>query len=108
MRIGALRDRVTLQNTTQTNTSGDAYGLTDTYTTTCVIWADVEQIRGERRYLDLTQKYLIAYRVTVRWRDDVGLTSRLAWGSRYLYINDISGDKAKGEMVLMCYERAAE
>lgn len=106
MRIGALRNRIRLQNTAQTNSVADTYGLADAYTDTCEIWANVEQLTGERRYLDLSQRYLISYRVTIRWRDDVTQTSRFVFGSRYLYVNDIAGDKAQGSMTLFCYEKA--
>lgn len=106
MRIGALRNRIRLQNTAQTNPVADTYGLADAYTDTCEIWANVEQLTGERRYLDLSQRYLISYRVTIRWRDDVTQTSRFVFGSRYLYVNDIAGDKAQGSMTLFCYEKA--
>lgn len=109
MRIGELRDRVIVQSTAQTNASADTYGLTDTYATPtpATIWANVEQLYGEKRYLDLTQTYLISYRVTIRYNTDIKLTSRLLWDGRYLYINDISGDSVKGSMVLMCYEKAS-
>jgi head-tail adaptor len=42
----------------------------------------------------------------MRYTDKVKLNSRLKWGSRYLYITDISDDKAKGTMKLMCREAA--
>lgn len=107
MNIGKLRDRVTVQTVTQTNASADSYGRTDTMAQAGeVVWADVEQIAGEKRYLDLTQRYLISYRVAMRWNSNVEQNGRLIWGSRYLRINDISGDKASGTMQLMCYEEA--
>ena len=106
MSIGKYRDRVSIQNTAQTNESADAGGLTDTYTTAVTVWADVEHLSGERRYVDSTGRYVISYSVSMRYTDKVKLNSRLKWGSRYLYITDISDDKAKGEMKLMCREAA--
>jgi len=106
MSIGRYRDRVTIEPTTQSNESADSYGLTDTYATAVTVWADVEHLSGERRYVDSTGRYVISYSVSMRYTDKVKLNSRLKWGSRYLYIADISGDKAKDTMKLMCREAA--
>lgn len=107
MNIGRMNERLALQSPAQTNTSGDAYGLTDTYSALCTVWADVEQISADRRYMATGDgRSVVSYKVTLRWRDDVTLLTRLVWGNRYLYINDIAGDRWKGEMTLMCYEKA--
>ena len=108
MRIGAMRDRVEIETSTQSHASADSFGLTDTFgdPVPMTVWANVEQIGGERRYLDNTGRAFVNYKITLRYNPDIQLTSRVKWGSRYLYINDITGDKAGGSMVLMCYERA--
>lgn len=106
MRIGAMRDRVRLQSPTQSNPVADTYGLAEAYSDVCEIWADVQQLAAEKRYMDLSGQYWVRYKVEVRFRDDIAMTSRLVFGSRYLYVNDIVGDAVAGEMTLMCYERA--
>ena len=109
MNIGSMRERVRIEGPAQTHASADSYGRTDTFSASSLpatVWANVEQIGGEKRYLDNTGRNFINYKITLRYNPDILLDSRIKWGSRYLYINDITGDKAGGTMVLMCYERA--
>ena len=108
MNIGTLRDRVQIEATTQTHASADSYGRTDTFSNPlpATVWANVEQIGGDRRYLDNTGRAFVNYKITLRYNPDIQLNSRVKWGARYLYVNDIEGDKASGRMVLMCAEEA--
>ena len=107
MRIGDLTDRVQIETDTQSHSSADSFGRTDTFAPPlpAVVWADVRQLRGEKRYMDVSAQYVVAYRVTIRYNPDIKLNSRLKWGTRYLYVNDIEGDMRDGIMRLMCYEK---
>lgn len=108
MNIGKLRNRIIVENATQTNTSADTWGRTDTFTQAGeTVWADVELLRGEKRYMDNSMRLFVNYKITMRHNEFVKVGSRIKWGSRFLVVNDISGDPVTDEMVAMCYEQAA-
>jgi SPP1 family predicted phage head-tail adaptor len=45
------------------------------------------------------------YRVTIRWREDVGLDQRISWNGRYLMVRQLLDDpREKDRIVMSCEE----
>lgn len=105
MSIGKRRDRVTLSNTTETHLSADSWGRTDTQVQECVLWADVEQMSSEKRFVDLTGRHIVNYKVTTRFNSAIETGSRLTWNGKQLWVNDVQGDRLTDTMIMTCYEK---
>lgn len=80
--IGALRDRIELQSSTDAT---DAYGQpARTWTTYATVWARIVAQSGGESQQAMQQASQVSYRITIRRRTDVAATHRAVWGSRTL------------------------
>ena len=108
MRAGRLRQRVTIQQATETQ---NAYGeMAQAWSTVGVIWADVRPMMGQAREQlaggsDILQARA-PYQVRMRYLEGLSPVShRLVWDSRTLEVEAaLDPDGRRHEMVAMCYE----
>ncbi len=102
--LGTLRDRVVIQQPTETrNTQG---GVTQTWGTLATVWANVKAVpRGDEQIAQGRIAAIGDYDVTIRYRADVTPKMRLSWtpyqatAAKTLEIH--AAQPANGERVLL-------
>ncbi len=106
MRSGLLRERVTINTITETNTSGS---LAQSSVALGTFWARVEPIGGEERFLDAAAQRVDRqpYRLTLRYLSTVTPQDEVVWGSRTLEIAAVRHHEKQRETILECFERPA-
>lgn len=104
--IGAMRERVTLQQ--ESRVVDDGGGYPNSWVAVDTVWASVKPLTGRERQLAAQTEAPVSYRVTIRYRDDVTPAMRLVWGTRYLNITGIfNADQKKAYLTLECSEGVA-
>jgi len=103
LRAGRLRHRVELQSVTRTQ---DGYGEADeswsTYTT---VWAAIEPLRGQERYLAQQVNSDTEIKVVVRYNSSVDSEDRVLIGSRVLEVVGVINPGERDEYLeLLCRE----
>lgn len=107
MRAGALRHKVTIEQ--PTNSQDSMGGLTQTWTTYAIRFAEVKPLSG-REFFD-AQQYAadVNYRIRLRYDDtskNITPSMRVSWDSRVFDIESvINRDERNKEIILMCLER---
>lgn len=107
MRIGDLRQRVTIQTMTQ---GSDSSGGTTRTPSTLVsnLPASVLPLAGQEAVAAAQQRSELRTRVTIRYRDDVSVKDRIVFGTRTLEIGSIADpDGRRWQLDLICAEVAA-
>lgn len=103
MKIGDLRQRITLQKSVKT---ADGHkGSTEQWQDLASMWASVVPLSG-REYFSAHQiKAEVTHRVKVRYREDVTVQMRFKHRDRNLYIESIIDIKEEREMLeILCKE----
>ena len=102
--IGKLRQRITVQQRSQ---SRDSYGATKkgwTHFATC--WAAVEPLSGKEFWNAQQINAEITTRVRIRYREGIKPTMRILFGSHILEIKAITNpEEAKRELQILCGEK---
>ena len=78
-RIGAMRERVTIEQESRVADGGGGYPMA--WSEVATVWAAVEPQSGREQLQAERVESLVDYRVTMRWRGDVTAGMRLLWGS---------------------------
>jgi len=100
--VGKLRERVTVQQASETrNTLGETLQTWSTYST---IWASVEGVSSRESLLAGQQQISISHRVRMRWLDGLTQNMRLRWRNRTLDIISILERDNRREHELLCQE----
>lgn len=87
IRIGRMRERITIQNMVETaNSLGE---VERSYVTARTVWASVTQRNSYEQNQNQRLEMLSAYHVTIRHADDVIATTRLLWKSKTLEVTGI-------------------
>lgn len=107
MRIGQLRQRITIQQMTA-GTDGQG-GVTKTFSTLVDrLPASVLPLGGQEAVALAQQTSELRTKVTIRYRDDVSVKQRIVFGSRTLEIGVIADpDGRRRALELICTEIAA-
>ena len=94
MRIGELRERVTIQ---QKSATQDDFGAeVITWVDLATVWAKIEALTGREFITQGRAEASVTHKVTIRLREDVTPEMRLMWESQVLSIEAVLYD------VLMC------
>lgn len=108
MRAGPLRNRVIIQEATQ---SADSFGQPiETWATKYTVWASINPLTGRERELLGLQSQDVGYRIATRYQANVTPSMRVTWtdreaNARTFDIEQVIEPMAKGEqLVLMCRE----
>lgn len=100
---GRLRERVTIQNATETrNAMGET---TQTWGTFAERWASVQGISAREFLLSGQQQTEISHRVRLRYVDGLTSTMRVLWRGRVLEIASALEHNNRSEHELLCTER---
>lgn len=104
MRLGKLRQRVTLQKPVKA--IGD-YGADDiTWTDVATIWANVMPLRGNEYYASMREETGVDFRIYIHYRTDVSHGWRLTYeGDEFDIVAAIDPDERHKYLELMCKER---
>ena len=104
MRLGKLRQRVTLQKPVVA--IGD-YGADDiTWTDVATIWANVMPLRGSEYYASMREESGVDVRINMHYRTDVSHGWRLTYeGTEFDILTVIDPDERHKYLELMCKER---
>lgn len=104
--LGALRNRVTLQEESRAIDTGGGYTLT--WSDVVTVWARVEPLAGGERLRAMQLEDKISHRVTIRHRTGVSAGMRLLHENRAFNIRSvIDPDERKHWLELMCDEGMA-
>ena len=109
MRIGKLRQRVTIQKVTHSQDA--SYGSTvETWADVGTVWADVRAATGRERFVSgaNTEAATATHTVRMRYLDGLSpVNHRLVWDSKVLDIEAVSDPTGRGAaMVVNCVEVA--
>lgn len=104
MRAGALDQRVTIQQVTETQDA--AGGLVKAWSTFATVWARVEAIRGNEYFDAQVVQADLSHKLTIRYLSNVVPKMRISYGSRTLEIVSVLDDtNRRAWLTLMCVER---
>jgi len=103
---GALRHRVSLQQSTLTADGGG--GATLAWTTVATVWAAIQPLKGRERQRAEQIESPLTHRVTIRHRDGVTAAMRVLFGARVFNIRAvINPDERDRRLDLLCEEGVA-
>ena len=103
MKIGDLRQRITLQKSVKTPDGHK--GSTEQWQDLATIWASVEPLSGREWFQSHQIKAEVTHRVKVRYREDITVQMRFKHRDRNLYIESIIDKKEKRETLeILCRE----
>lgn len=95
MRTGKLRDLITI--VVQATVDDGVGGQSRTFSTVTQAWANIVPTRpGDLEPVADAAAGVQGYRITVRYRDDIGIENRIDWGNRRLTVlgaADMNGRK---------------
>ncbi len=104
MRIGHLRQRITLQAMTA-GSDGQGGGTKTFSTLVANLPAAVVPVSGQEAVQAGAQTSELRTKVTIRYRTDARVTQRIVWGSRTLEIGSIQDpDGRRHSLELFCSE----
>jgi len=103
MRTGDLRHRITLQELV--SIPDGMGGFSEGWQDVATVWASVEPLRGQERYLAQQAVQEITHKVTIRYRKSVSPKMRILFGNRVLSIVAVidPGERRKW-LELLCLE----
>ena len=102
---GKLRERVTVQQATETrNSLGEVVQSWSTYAT---VWASVEGISSREALQQGQVQTDVSHRVQIRYLDGLKQTMRLSWRGRILEIVSVLEHGNRSEHELICQETVA-
>lgn len=106
MRIGDLRERVTIQSATQ---SRDTFGaVTETWSDVAVVWANVTPLKytsGVEALVNSQGREVVntAYTITLRFRTGVTERNKLIWNNTVLDVKRVIDPTGRREWLeLLC------
>ena len=86
-RIGAMRERVTLQ--TRTPTIGAIGNATFTWADVATMWAQVRPVSARERFVAERLAAEGIYEIVIRWRTGIDPSVRFTWRTRTLNVKQI-------------------
>ena len=103
MKIGSLRHRVVLQQKVVTE---DALKQqSETWMNIATVWAVIEPLSGKEYFAAKQVNAEISVKLTLRYRKDVVLDMRVAFGNRVFEVLSVINPKERCEsLILMCKE----
>ena len=106
MEIGALDQRVALQELTETNNFGE---VVKTYATQATVWAKVVSQKGSESFEAARQGSIRSIKVLIRYRTDIETDWRVSWQGQLYNVVDVDRSlRRDGELWLMCETSEAE
>lgn len=110
MRIGPLRQRITLQSPGAPGRSSSG-AVTEAWTTVAIVWADVRAASAQERFLSQvnTTMATVTHRITIRHRSDVTPLWRILYDSRILNVQSaVDRDGRRRATVILAEEIVPE
>lgn len=106
MRIGLLRQRVTIEQPVYTNnTIGEPV---TTWSTFATVWAAIEPNTGQAYYLAKQTESTASGRIRMRYRDGIKPTMRVKYGERYFTIISVIQPKENSKELHLIYSEALD
>jgi SPP1 family predicted phage head-tail adaptor len=99
VRIGAYRQRVTLQQPVTTRDAQNA-PVVD-WTTLATVWARVTPALGQEQVQTGAMTSRVRYEVALRFRSDVTAAMRVLWGTKILRIHGVIDPDARRERLML-------
>lgn len=103
--IGTLRERVSIQERSETSDGGGGVSFTwANIATNPTVSARVEPLRGFEQLQGLGLQGRVTHRVTLRYRDDVTIGNRFLWGAIGLNVKSpgINEDERSRYVTFLC------
>ncbi len=103
MKIGDLRQRITLQQSVKTPDGHK--GFTEQWQDLITVWASVEPLSGREYFYSHQIKAEVTHRVKMRYREDLTVKMRIKHRDRVLEIESILDKKERREeLEILCRE----
>lgn len=106
MRAGELRHRVTIQ---EPQAGRDSYGAeTVVWVNVATVWAAIEPLAGQERFLAQSDQVLAEgmVRIRIRYRSGITAKMRVAFSNRVFDVQQIAEVQTRRrEMLLICREK---
>ena len=87
MRAGRMRQRITIQQTTESRTSSGA--VTDSWGTYATVWADVIPVSGKEKFAAQEHHSEVTHRFRIRYNSGVTTKMRISYDSRIFNIRSV-------------------
>ena len=104
MRIGELKQRVTIQNKTVSNTDGSPVV---TWSDEATVWAKIHYLTGQETYRANEIQAEANVEITIRYRRGMMANKRIVYGDRIYNIKSVIDDDIRVYTTLMCKEFTA-
>lgn len=104
MRTGKIRERVTLQETTQTQ--ADDGGIIDTWATVATVWASVDYEKGREFFTASQIAAEESLAIVIRKRDGIVPKMRAVYRSKNFDIHAVLPDEEKKASIVLMVSRA--
>ena len=103
IRAGRLRNRVTIQTSTESrSTHGD---LERTWTTFKTVWASISPVTGREYIEGNAVQAQVSHRITFRHLDGVTPKMRILFGTRVFHVQHVANvDERGAELQALCLE----
>jgi len=106
MRIGDLRHRISLQELV--SIPDGMGGFSEEWQDVATVWASVEPLRGQERYLAQQTLQEVTHKVTMRYREGVSTRMRIFFGGRLFTIKAILDPEERHKWLeILCSEISA-
>jgi SPP1 family predicted phage head-tail adaptor len=103
MKIGRLRQRITIQAYVVTR---DSFGAEEpTWTDVATVWASVTPVSGKEYFASAQVSAEVSTKITMRYRSGITPKMRVVFGTRIFEISSVLNFEERGiELNLMCKE----
>jgi SPP1 family predicted phage head-tail adaptor len=98
-KIGALRHRIVIQQTTQTR--ADDKSVLDSWSTFCTADAEILPLSGSEDYVARGITASVVYSVKMRYRPGIDSKMRIVFGSRIFQIYSVRNLDEQGRFLVM-------
>ena len=103
MRIGKMRQRVTIQ--ARASTQSGTGQPTGAWSTVATAWASIEPLSGREQLAAQAAQSETTHRVTMRYRSGITTKMRISFGGRLFNITSVRSLEERGRvMILDCTE----
>ena len=103
--VGALRERIVIQN--RTLTTDGMGGSTEALTTFGTVWARIEPVSANQMFFSMQLQHRVTHKITIRKLAGIGNQMRISFENRTFQVHAFRDIEERGQYTeIMCEEGA--